>query len=125
MLRSFLFAKIHGATVTAADLNYEGSITLASDLLEKAGLMPAEKVHVWDVTNGARLETYILEGERGSRDVTINGAAAHLIRPGDTVIISAFAQLDSREALTHVPTNVFMNPDNSVKEIRRERLPTG
>ncbi len=93
-LRQMLKSKIHRATVTEADVNYVGSITLDSELLERVDLWPGELVHVWNVTNGERLETYAIAGEPGSGVVCMNGPAAHRIRPGDVVIVAAFALSD-------------------------------
>ncbi|HEX3005881.1 MAG TPA: aspartate 1-decarboxylase, partial [Angustibacter sp.] len=94
MLRPMLLGKIHRATVTEADLHYVGSLTLDADLLDAAGLLPGQQVDVVDVTNGARLTTYVIEGERGSGVVCVNGAAAHLVHPGDVVIVIAYGLLD-------------------------------
>lgn len=88
--RRFLIGKIHRATVTGAEVDYVGSITMDPDLLEAAGILPLEEVEVWDVMNGARLTTYVLPGRRGSGEVTLNGAAARRVHVGDAVIISAF-----------------------------------
>lgn len=120
-LRKMLGAKIHGATVTEANVNYEGSITIPADILQRSGLLPHEAVWVWNITTGTRLETYILRGEPESREFHINGAAAHLVSPGDRVIIAAFVTIPHELALTHEPTVIFMNPDNSIKEIRAEQ----
>ena len=98
MLRTMMKSKIHRATVTQADLHYVGSVTVDEDLLDAADLLPGELVHVVDVTNGARLETYTIAGERGSGVLGINGAAARLVHPGDLVILIAYAQLDDAEA---------------------------
>ncbi|MDH7570288.1 MAG: aspartate 1-decarboxylase [Armatimonadota bacterium] len=89
-----LKSKIHRATVTGADIDYVGSITIDLDLMDRAGLHPGEQVHVWNVANGARFETYAMPGDRGSGVICVNGAAAHLARPGDKVIIAAFALTD-------------------------------
>lgn len=120
--RKMLRAKIHRATVTHADLAYEGSITLAPELLEASGILPYEAVDIWDVTNGNRLQTYAIEGERGSETIAINGAAAHLIHPGDIVIIAAFSYLDQAQAVQHHPVVVFVDAHNRVTE-RREEVP--
>lgn len=93
-LVSLLKAKIHRATVTEANLEYVGSITVDRDLLDRAGILPGEQVHVWNVTNGSRLETYAMPGERGSGVICVNGAGAHLAHPGDKVIIAAFVLTD-------------------------------
>lgn len=112
MLRPMLVGKIHRATVTAADLHYVGSITLDSDLLEAADLLPGQQVDVVDVTNGARLSTYVIAGDRGSGIVSINGAAAHLIHPGDIVIVIGYGLLTDSEARTRTPSVVFVDADN-------------
>ena len=112
-----LKSKIHRATVTQADLHYVGSLTLDPDLADAADLLPGEKIAVVDVTNGARLETYIILGERGSGDVKINGAAAHLVHPGDLVILIAYGQMDDAEARTHRPRVVHVDADNRIIEL--------
>ncbi|HET6410929.1 MAG TPA: aspartate 1-decarboxylase [Anaeromyxobacter sp.] len=114
MRRTFLKSKIHRATVTDADLDYEGSVTIDEDLLEAAGIWEHEAVQVWNVTRGSRLETYALRGERGSGVVCINGAAAHLNRPGDKVILASFAELEESEARTHKPVVVLVNSENRI-----------
>lgn len=122
--RKFLLAKIHGATVTDANLHYEGSITIPADYLEATGLLPHEAVQVWNVTRGTRLETYILQGEAGSKEFHVNGAAAHLVHKGDRIIVAAFTYLDPSAAAAHKPTALFLNPDNSIKDIHTERPKT-
>ncbi len=112
-------AKIHRATVTEADLNYVGSVTVDQDLLEAAGILPYEQVDIYDITNGARLTTYALPGERGSGAVKINGAAAHLVRPGDLVIIVAYGIFDEEEAKSLKPTVVLVDEKNRILEVRR------
>lgn len=112
MLRTLMKSKIHRATVTQADLHYVGSVTIDEDLLEAADLLPGELVHIVDVTNGARLETYTIAGERGSGVLGINGAAAHLVHPGDVVILIAYGQMDTAEARTFLPSVVFVDEDN-------------
>lgn len=118
--RKLLLAKIHGATVTEANILYEGSITIPADVLAATGLLPHEAVSVWNVTNGARFETYILQGEAESREFHVNGAAARLVSVGDKVIIAGFALLQHEQAVTHSPTVIFMNPDNSIRGIHAE-----
>jgi aspartate 1-decarboxylase len=113
-------SKIHRATVTVADVDYEGSVTIDADLLDTAGILEWEEVHIWDVTNGARLATYAIAGPRGSGVIGINGAAAHLIHPGDIVILATFVELDDAEANAHQPTAVFVDEHNRVKELRAE-----
>jgi aspartate 1-decarboxylase len=110
-------SKIHRATVTQADLHYVGSITIDADLLDAADLLPGEQVAVVDIANGARLETYVIEGERGSGVIGINGAAAHLVHPGDLVIIISYAQLDDAEAKTFEPRVVQVDAANRVRHL--------
>src|SRR5207244_11460619 len=98
MMRHMLKSKIHRVTVTQADLHYVGSLTVDADLMDAADLLPGEQVTVVDVTNGARLATYVISGERGSGVIGINGAAAHLVHPGDLVIVIAYGIMDSAEA---------------------------
>ncbi|KQT93605.1 hypothetical protein ASG49_00960 [Marmoricola sp. Leaf446] len=117
MLRTMMTSKIHRATVTQADLHYVGSVTVDEDLLDAADLLPGELVHVVDITNGARLETYTIAGERGSGVLGINGAAAHLVHPGDLVILIAYGQMDTAEARTHRPHVVFVDERNRVVDL--------
>ena len=117
MRRTLMKSKLHRATVTQADLDYVGSITIDRDLMDAADLLPHERVQVLDVTNGARLETYVLEGERGSGVIGINGAAAHLVHPGDVVLIVSYADLDDVEARTWQPTVVLVDADNRVERV--------
>ncbi|MFD4628361.1 aspartate 1-decarboxylase [Streptomyces sp. NPDC058284] len=112
MLRTMFKSKIHRATVTQADLHYVGSVTIDADLLDAADLLPGELVHIVDVTNGARLETYTIEGERGSGVIGINGAAAHLVHPGDKVIIISYAQVEDAEARALRPRVVHVDEAN-------------
>lgn len=114
MMRTLMTSKIHRATVTQADLHYVGSITIDADLLEAAGLVENEQVAVVDVTNGARLETYVIEGERGSGMISINGAAAHLVSPGDLIIIIAYGLLRDDEIRTHQPRIVHVDEHNRI-----------
>lgn len=120
MGRRMFASKIHRATVTGADVDYEGSVTIDADLLDAAGILEFEEVHVWDVTNGARLSTYAIAGPPGSGAVCINGAAAHLVRPGDLVILATFVDLDDAAARDHRPTVVFVDDANRVRELRPE-----
>ncbi|MGW7269252.1 aspartate 1-decarboxylase [Streptomyces sp. NPDC054864] len=113
MMRTMFKSKIHRATVTQADLHYVGSVTVDADLLDAADLLPGELVHIVDITNGARLETYTIEGERGSGVIGINGAAAHLVHPGDRVIIISYAQVDDAEARTLRPKVVHVEGENN------------
>ncbi len=114
MLRTMMKSKIHRATVTQADLHYVGSVTVDEDLLDASDILPGELVHIVDVTNGARLETYTIAGERGSGVIGINGAAAHLVHPGDLVILIAYAQVDDAEARELEPSVVFVDEQNKV-----------
>ncbi|GAA4841784.1 hypothetical protein GCM10023221_19590 [Luteimicrobium xylanilyticum] len=115
--RPMMIAKIHRATVTQADLHYVGSLTVDSDLLDAADLLPGQQVDVVDVANGHRLTTYVIPGERGSGEMCINGAAAHLIKPGDLVIVIAYGTLADDEARTFVPNVVFVDEHNTIVEI--------
>jgi aspartate 1-decarboxylase len=115
MRRSVLKSKIHRATVTDADLEYEGSVTIAEDLLHAADIVPFEQVHIWNVTRGTRLSTYALAGPAGSGVVCINGAAAHLNQPGDVVILATFAEVEEAEARTWVPKVVLVDAQNRVR----------
>jgi aspartate 1-decarboxylase len=117
LLRTMLKSKIHRATVTQAELHYVGSVTVDEDLLDAADLLPGEQVAIVDVTNGARLETYTIAGPRGSGVVGINGAAAHLIHPGDLVILIAYAQVDDETARTYRPRIVHVDAANRIVEL--------
>lgn len=112
MLRTMLKSKIHRATVTAADLHYVGSVTIDADLMDAADLLEGEQVTIVDVDNGARLVTYAITGERGSGVIGINGAAAHLVHPGDTVILIAYATMDDVEARSFRPRVLFVDARN-------------
>lgn len=118
--RKILGSKIHRATVTHADLDYEGSISIPPDILEAANIAPYEAVQVWDITSGNRLETYAIVGEKGSRDISINGAAAHLVKRGDLIIIARFIYLTENDCKNFKPTVVFLDESNRIKEIREE-----
>ena len=117
MLRTMMTSKIHRATVTEANLHYVGSVTVDADLLDAANLLEGEQVAIVDVTNGARLETYTIAGERGSGVIGINGAAAHLVNPGDIVILIAYGQLDEEELKTYAPSVVFVDSANKPVEL--------
>ncbi|MEI6521455.1 MAG: aspartate 1-decarboxylase [bacterium] len=116
-------SKIHRATVTEANLNYMGSITIDRDLMDAAGMLTHEKVQVLDFNNGARLETYIIAGERGSGVICLNGPSAHLITPGDNVVIIAYAELSQQEAEGWQPTVVFVDENNKAASIVRGEKP--
>jgi aspartate 1-decarboxylase len=113
-------SKIHRATVTEANLNYVGSVTIDQDLLDAAGILPGEKVQIVNNNNGARLETYTISGERGSGVLCLNGAAARLVQPGDVVIIIAYCMLDREEAKVFKPDVVFVDGNNKIVEISHE-----
>lgn len=117
MLRTMLKSKIHRATVTQADLHYVGSVTVDEELMDAADLLPGEQVAIVDVTNGARLETYVIPGPRGSGVIGINGAAAHLVHPGDLVILISYAMLDDATARTYRPRVVHVDAANQVVEL--------
>jgi aspartate 1-decarboxylase len=127
MLRTMMTSKIHRATVTQADLHYVGSVTVDRDLMDAAGLLEGERVAIVDVTNGARLETYVIPGERGSGVLGINGAAAHLVHPGDLVILIAYGMLDEAELADYAPRVVFVDRANRVVEVGHDpaRAPEG
>jgi aspartate 1-decarboxylase len=114
MFRTMLKSKIHRATVTQADLNYVGSVTVDEDLMDAADLLAGEKVAIVDVTNGARLETYVIAGPRGSGVIGINGAAARLVHPGDLVILIAYGVMEDAEARHYIPRVVFVDSENRV-----------
>lgn len=112
--RKLLAAKIHRATVTAADVDYEGSVTVPPNLLEAAGIQPYEAVHVWNVSRGTRLETYAIAGVPGSNDICANGAAAHLVRPGDRVILATYAFVPEAEISRHRVKLIFVDDANRI-----------
>jgi aspartate 1-decarboxylase len=120
MDRKMLKSKIHRATVTGADLHYEGSITIDKDLMEAADIIAYEAVSIWDVNNGSRFETYAIEGERGSGVICINGAAARMVAPQDLVIIASFVNMSNAEALVHEPKLVFVDDKNKMLATRKE-----
>jgi aspartate 1-decarboxylase len=119
MFLSMLKAKIHRATVTDANLEYQGSVTVDRDLLEAAGILPHEAVDIYDVTNGARLTTYTLEAPAGSGTLCINGAAAHHVRKGDVVILCAYAHMELEEARAHQPKVVLVDGSNRIVSVSR------
>jgi aspartate 1-decarboxylase len=123
MRRSMFKSKIHRATVTQADVDYEGSVTIDASLMEAADIWPHEHVHIWNVTRGTRLETYALSGQPGSGVICINGAAAHLMHPGDLVIIATFAQMDDAEARVHRPKVVLVDEKNRVRLAGVDEVP--
>lgn len=117
MFRMMMNSKIHRAQVTQADLNYVGSITIDQDLLDAVGMLPNEKVHIVNNNNGARFETYIIAGERGSGVICVNGAAARLVQKGDVVIIISYVYVDNNEIADHQPTVAIMGDNNTIKEL--------
>ena len=123
MRRTLFKSKIHRATVTHADLEYEGSVTIDRDLMVAADIVEHEQVHIWNVTRGTRLVTYALEGPPGSGEVCVNGAAAHQAKPGDLVIIATFAEMDAREAAEHRPTVVFVDARNRIVDSAAKEIP--
>jgi aspartate 1-decarboxylase len=123
MKLNLLKSKIHRATVTHADLDYEGSVTIDAQLMDAADISPHEAVHVWNVTGGARLVTYALPGPRASGVVCINGAAAHLNRPGDLVILATFADMTPEEARVHRPKVIRVDASNCPTGETREEVP--
>jgi aspartate 1-decarboxylase len=116
-------SKIHRATVTQADLNYVGSITIARDLMDAAGLLPYERVQVLNLSSGARIETYVITGEAGTGVICLNGPAAHHFTPGDLAIIIAYASMTPEEARDWQPTVVFVDAANAITHVERQELP--
>lgn len=119
MILTMLKSKIHRATVTQAELNYVGSITIDEDLMEKAGILEYEKVQIADVDNGARFETYVIAGEAGSGTICLNGAAARMVSAGDKVIIMCYAQMTAEEAAKYPPRVVFVDEKNKITSVAR------
>jgi aspartate 1-decarboxylase len=115
MRLNMLKAKIHRATVTEANIDYDGSLTVDALLLEAAGILPHEMIHVWDVTRGTRLVTYAMRGEPNSGVMCVNGAGAHLVKPGDLVIVAAYAEMDEPEARKHRPTVIQVDEKNRLR----------
>jgi aspartate 1-decarboxylase len=122
MNRILLKSKIHRATVTQAELHYEGSVTIDTNLLRLADIVEFEQVQIYNVTNGNRLTTYAIEGEAGSGVICINGAAAHLVRPGDMIIICTYAQFDGAECVAHTPKIVFVDAKNHPKTLAGKQI---
>lgn len=114
MYRKMLKSKIHRATITGADLHYEGSLGVDEDLMDAAGFLPNEAVHVWNVNNGERLETYVVKAPRGSGEISLKGAAARLGQPGDLVIIATYCWLEDEAAKSYEPTVVAVDKDNRI-----------
>ncbi len=122
MFRTMMKSKIHRATVTEANLNYVGSITIDEDLLEQVDMLPNEKVQIVNNNNGARLETYIIPGPRGTGVICLNGAAARLVQTGDTVIIVSYATMTDEEARKHIPTIAIMGENNRIARLLKEEI---
>lgn len=122
MLRKMMKAKIHRATVTEADLNYVGSVTIDEEILERVDILPGEQVQIVNNNNGARLETYVIPGPRGSRTICLNGAAARLVQPGDIVIIISYALMSEEEIAKHRPRIAIMGEGNEIVEMIEEEV---
>ncbi len=122
MMIPFLIAKIHRARVTGTDLDYFGSVTIDEEIMKQANLRENQKVEVYDITNGNRLNTYVIPAPPGSRQVVLNGAAAHLVNAGDTIIIAAYALIDERELNTLNSVVVLMNEDNTISKVVNGKL---
>ncbi len=122
MLLTLFKAKLHRATVTQADLNYVGSVTIDRELLEKSGILPGEKVQIVNINNGERFETYTIEGAAGSGVICLNGAAARLVQVGDKVIIIAYAMMDEAEAKTVKPNVLVLDEQNKIKQIKHKEV---
>ncbi len=122
MLRTMMKAKIHRATVTEADLNYVGSVTIDEEILERVDILPGEQVQIVNNNNGARLETYVIPGPRGSRTICLNGAAARLVQPGDIVIIISYALMNEEEIAKHRPRIAIMGEGNEIVEMIEEEV---
>ena len=120
MKRRMFLAKIHRAVVTDADLNYEGSVTIDDRLLDAAGILNHEEIHVWNLTRGSRFTSYAISGDRDSGVICVNGAAAHLTRPGDLIIIAAFGELDEEAARRHAPRIVRVDSQNRIVDVTPE-----
>ncbi|MHA7767621.1 aspartate 1-decarboxylase [Bacillus atrophaeus] len=117
MYRTMMSGKLHRATVTEANLNYVGSITIDEDLIDAVGMLANEKVQIVNNNNGARLETYIIPGERGSGVICLNGAAARLVQPGDTVIIISYKMMSEQDAASHQPKVAVLNEKNEIEQM--------
>jgi aspartate 1-decarboxylase len=122
MFRTMMKAKIHRATVTEANLNYVGSVTIDKEIMDAVDILPNEKVQIVNNNNGARFETYVIEGEPGSGVICLNGAAARLVQPGDTVIIISYALMSDEEARTHKPRIAIMGENNKIAQLIAEEV---
>lgn len=120
MQRIMLKSKIHRATVTDANIDYEGSVSMDENLMEAASILPFEQVHIYNISNGNRFQTYAIKGARGSGEICINGAAAHLAKKGDVIIIASYAGMEDAEALNHQPVLVYVDERNRIKNIAGE-----
>jgi len=120
MRRTFLKAKLHNACVTGTHLEYQGSLTLDPVLMREADMLPFERIEVYDVTNGERFCTYVIEGREGSGEVVVNGAAAHRASPGDRIIIATYCELEGAEIEAHEPTILIMDAENRIQEVRHD-----
>jgi aspartate 1-decarboxylase len=116
LIRHLPKSKIHRATVTEANIEYEGSVTIDRNLMDAADLLPYERVDIWNCTNGNRLTTYVIEGERGEGQICINGAAAHLMKPGDLVIIASWTEMEDAEARAYDSKRVFVDHENRIRD---------
>ncbi|MBF7097545.1 aspartate 1-decarboxylase [Alkalibacter mobilis] len=123
MLITMFKSKLHRATVTDADINYVGSITIDTDLLKTSDILPGEKVQVVNINNGARFETYTLAGEAGSGVICVNGAAARLVQKGDLVIIISYAAIDKKEALAFSPVICILDKNNKISSVKHKETP--
>lgn len=122
MLLNMFKSKLHRGTITQADINYVGSVTIDSKLLEQSGILPGERVQIVNLNNGERFETYTITGEAGSGVICINGAAARLVQPGDKVIIIAYAMMDEESAKIYQPKVLVLNDKNEVVSIKNEEI---
>lgn len=124
MKRKFLYAKLHQATVTQADLYYEGSFSIDGELLEVSGILENEQIHVLNINNGNRFITYAIKAPNGSKIIGANGACAHLVNPGDRVIICSYAELETHEQINFQPTILFLDESNNyqIKSIKSQKL---
>ncbi|MGI9554299.1 MAG: aspartate 1-decarboxylase [Thermodesulfobacteriota bacterium] len=122
MRRSLLKSKIHRANVTEADLDYEGSLTVDKNLMDAADLIPYEEVHIFNITNGHRFSTYVIEGEEGSNTICVNGAAAHLAREGDCLIVASFSLYDEEECKKHTPRLIYVNDSNEIIDFKPNNI---
>ena len=122
MFRTMMSSKIHRATVTEANLNYIGSITIDEAIMDAAGILENEKVQIVSNHSGARLETYVIKGKSGSKAICLNGAAARLVQVGDTIIIMAYKMIEEEQVVNHMPTIVFMGVGNEIIEVADKEL---